>query len=258
MQIAANLYRIGSDMVNSYIVVDGDDATIVDAGLPGYWKLLGPELAAMGKTLDHVRALVLTHGDSDHLGFAARLCREKGITAYLHPADAERARLMTKKPRSSWGETRIGPVVQFLWYAARHGGLRIPRLEQVQPMNDGDVLDIPGRPRIIHMPGHTQGSVSVLVPGCDALFVGDALSTRNVLNGSTGPAIAPFTLDRAQAMGSLDRLKTIDATWVLPGHGPAWDGGVTQAVQSAHNQPGAAHSTGVPPVGSRRPFSAHN
>ena len=58
LEIAPGLRRIGSDIVNSYLVVDGGDVTVVDAGLPGYWRLLKAELAAIGKTLDHVRALV--------------------------------------------------------------------------------------------------------------------------------------------------------------------------------------------------------
>jgi glyoxylase-like metal-dependent hydrolase (beta-lactamase superfamily II) len=115
-------------------------------------------------------------------------------------------------------------------------------------MNDGDLLDIPGRPRIIHVPGHTQGSVSLLVRDCDALFVGDALSTRNVLNGTVGPATAPFTLDWCQAIRSFERLKAVDATWMLPGHGPAWDGGVTQAVRIAKDEtaPATDGSIGAP------------
>jgi len=40
-----------------------------------------------------------------------------------------------------------------------------------------------------------------------------------------GPKPAPFTLDPAQAMTSLDRISDVDATWMLPGHGPAWNGG---------------------------------
>jgi hypothetical protein len=44
---------------------------------------------------------VLTHGDTDdHIGFAARLHRERGIAAYIHPADADRARLKVRKPMS--------------------------------------------------------------------------------------------------------------------------------------------------------------
>jgi glyoxylase-like metal-dependent hydrolase (beta-lactamase superfamily II) len=231
VQIARGLRRIGSDIVNSYLVVDGDDITLIDAGLPGYWKLLNRELAAIGKSLDNIRALVLTHGDTDHIGFAARLHRERGIAAYIHPADADRARLKVRKPMSGWGPVKAGPLAGFLWYAARHGGLRIPPAEHLLPVSDGDVLDIPGAPRVIHTPGHTPGSISVHVPMADALFPGDGLTTRNVLTGARGPNAAPFTLQPDEAVNSLDRIGGVDATWVLPGHGPAWDGGAPDAVR---------------------------
>jgi glyoxylase-like metal-dependent hydrolase (beta-lactamase superfamily II) len=71
----------------------------------------------------------------------------------------------------------------------------------------------------------------VHVPSVDAVFLGDAMTTRNVLTGVEGPKPAPFTLDPHQAVESLDRLGDLDATWVLPGHGPAWDGGVPEAVR---------------------------
>jgi glyoxylase-like metal-dependent hydrolase (beta-lactamase superfamily II) len=231
MEIAKGLHRIGSDMVNSYLVVDGDGVTIIDAGLPRYWRLLNQELTRLGLTLDDVRALILTHGDSDHIGFAAQLYREKGIPAYLHPADADRGRLEVKKPRSSWGPVKAGPLSRFLWYSAREGGLRGRPVGELRPTEDGQVLDVPGTPRIIHVPGHTPGSVAIHVPAADALFLGDAMTTRSVLTGATGPKPAPFTLQPGQAMDSLGRLSDVDATWVLPGHGPAWDGGVAEAVR---------------------------
>ena len=231
MQIAKGLYRIGSDTVNSYLVVDEGGVTIIDAGLPRYWKLLNGELARLGKSVDDVRALILTHGDTDHIGFAAQLYREKGIAAYLHPADADRAHLKVKKPNSGWGPVKVGPLVSFLLYSARQGGLRIPPAGELQPVEDGQVLDVPGSPRIIYAPGHTPGSVAVHVPAVDALFIGDTMTTRNVLTGATGPKPAPFTLEPGQAMASLDRVQGADATWVLPGHGPAWDGGVAEAVR---------------------------
>ena len=119
MQIASGLYRVGSDIINSYLVVDQDGVTIIDAGLPGYWKRLQAELAAIGKSLDDVRALILTHGDTDHIGFAARLYRETGITAHIHEDDVDRARLTVKKPNTGWGPVKIGPLAGFLWYSAR-------------------------------------------------------------------------------------------------------------------------------------------
>jgi glyoxylase-like metal-dependent hydrolase (beta-lactamase superfamily II) len=57
------------------------------------------------------------------------------------------------------------------------------------------------------------------------------MTTRNVLTGVTGPKPAPFTLEPEQAIASLDRIEGVDATWLLPGHGPAWDGGVRDAVR---------------------------
>jgi glyoxylase-like metal-dependent hydrolase (beta-lactamase superfamily II) len=231
MKIAEGLYRIGSDTVNSYLVVDGDGVTIIDAGLPRYWKLLNSELSRIGLTVDDVRALILTHGDSDHIGFAGQMSSEKGIPAHLHPADADRARLEVKKPTRGWGPIKAGPLASFLWYSAREGGLRARPVGELRSVKDGEVLDVPGSPRIIHVPGHTPGSVAVHVPAVDALFLGDTMTTRNVLTGATGPKPAPFTLQPREALASLGRIEGVDATWVLPGHGPAWNGGVTEAVR---------------------------
>jgi glyoxylase-like metal-dependent hydrolase (beta-lactamase superfamily II) len=93
------------------------------------------------------------------------------------------------------------------------------------------VLDLPGAPRIIALPGHSPGSIAVHVPAVDALFVGDGLTTRHVLTGRRGPQAAPFTDDPAQALASLDRLKEFPATWILPGHGAPWSGGLEEAIR---------------------------
>lgn len=107
----------------------------------------------------------------------------------------------------------------------------MPPLTEVATFDDGATLDLPGSPRVIHMPGHTPGSAAVHVPGVSAVFVGDAMTTRSVLTGQVGPQPAPFTLDPAGARTSLARLEALDARWVLPGHGEAWDGGVAEAVR---------------------------
>ena len=231
MKLASNLHRVGSDIVNSYLVVDSEGVTVIDAGLPGYWSRLQAELAAIGKSVADVRALILTHGDTDHIGFAARLYRDAGVVPYIHEADVPRAHLEVKKPNSGWGPVKVGALASFLFYSARNGGLRIKPAAELQTVADGTTLDVPGSPRIIHVPGHTPGSIAVHVPAVDALFLGDTMTTRNVLTGVTGPKPAPFTLEPDQAVASLDKIADLDATWVLPGHGPAWDGGVPEAVR---------------------------
>ncbi len=231
MQLSPGLHRIGNDIVAAYLVEDTTGITVVDAGLPGHWRDLTTELRSMGRRVHDIQALILTHGDPDHLGFAERLRREHGVPIYVHAADAARARgETTSKP--AWGAMRLGPALRFLGYALAKRGLRTTHLTSVTEVADGEVLDAPGRPRIIGLPGHSPGSIAIHVPSVDAVFVGDALTTRHVLTGRPGPQPAPFTDEPAQALESLERLRATSATWVLPGHGAPWPQGVDAAVDA--------------------------
>jgi glyoxylase-like metal-dependent hydrolase (beta-lactamase superfamily II) len=230
MKLAPSLHRVGNDIVAAYLVDTPDGVLLIDAGLAGQWPELAAELAGMGRTPGDIAAVILTHGDTDHIGFAERLRREYGVPVYVHEADAARARGEVKS-RPSWGHMKLGAVARFMWYAMRKGGLRSTYLTQVIALHDEQVLDLPGAPRIIALPGHSPGSIAIHVPAVDAVFVGDALTTRHVLTGETGPQPAPFTDDPAQASDSLTKLEEVDATWVLPGHGTPWNGGTRQAVR---------------------------
>lgn len=231
MKLAPGLHRIGSDLVNSYLVEDSGGITVVDAGMPGNWRDLERELVQMGRSLDDIRGVVLTHGDTDHIGFAERLRRERGVPVYVHESDAARARGEVKKPNKGMGPIKLRPFASFLWYGMRHGGLRITPVGELITFAGGDTLDLPGAPLIIHVPGHTPGSVAVSMPAVDALFVGDALTTGHVLSGAQGPRPAPFTLEPEEALASLGNLETVGAKWVLPGHGAPWADGPEAAVR---------------------------
>jgi glyoxylase-like metal-dependent hydrolase (beta-lactamase superfamily II) len=228
-EVAPRIRRVGDEMINSYLVEDGGGVVIIDAGAPAYWGRLPDELAALGRSLADVRAVLLTHGHSDHIGFA-ETAREAGIDIRVHELDAALARSEVPNPAKGIGPFRLGPLLRFLLYSARQGAFRIPKIQHVSTFDDGAVLDLPGSPAVIHVPGHTPGSAALHFGGHAALFVGDALATYAVTTGRTGPQVAPFTADPEQAIDSLRRIEHLDVPLVLPGHGPAWHQGIAAAV----------------------------
>lgn len=235
MKIAPNLHRLGNDIVASYLVDVPEGVTLIDAGMPGHWRDLQDEMASLGRPLSDIKGLILTHGDSDHIGFAERLRSEYGVPVFVHGADAERART-GEKPKTPMGPSKLGPMLGFFAYGIRKKALRPIFVKEVTEVAAGDVLDLPGSPVVIGMPGHSPGSIAVHIPLADAVFVGDALTTRHVLTGRDGAQPTPFTDDTAEAMASLDGLAEVDASWVLPGHGTPWHGSpadIATAVRSA-------------------------
>lgn len=230
MKLAPSLHRIGNDIVAAYLVDTAAGVLVIDAGLAGQWRELEAELRSMGRSVGDIRGVVLTHGDSDHIGFAERLRRDHGVPVFAHEADVARARGKVKT-QAAWDRAKIWPATGFLWYALRKGGMRTRYLTEVVAVHDGDVLDLPGAPRVISLPGHSPGSIAIFVPEIAAVFVGDALTTRHVLTGQRGPQPAPFTDEPQQALDSLDRLQGLEASWVLPGHGAPWKGAIADAVR---------------------------
>lgn len=231
MKLDNFLHRIGNDIVAAYLIITPDGVIVIDAGLAGHWRELTAELKSAGRTLEDVKGVILTHGDSDHVGFAERLHRDYGVPIYIHPGDADRAKGGSKPPNAKQS-MKLGPLLRFVAYSLRKGGMRTTWLTEVNEVHDGDTLNLPGSPRIIGLPGHSEGSIAVHVPIADAVFVGDGLTTRHVLTGATGPQPAPFTDDPDQAIRSLQALVATGAKWVLPGHGSPWSSGVKAAVDA--------------------------
>lgn len=231
MRITEGVRRVGSGMVNVYLVEEAGEVTVIDAGMAGQYRELGAELAAMGRSVEDIRAVVLTHGHSDHIGMADRIRREHRVPAWVHEADAALARGEVPNPARGFGPVRVRPLLAFLLYGLRRGGVRRPKVAEVATFGDGATLDVPGSPRVLLVPGHTPGSAALHVEAPQALFVGDAFATLAVTTGSTGPQVAPFSADAAQAVGSLDRLADIDVAFALPGHGEPWTAGMHEAIR---------------------------
>lgn len=234
------MHRLGSRWVNWYFVVDGDRVTVVDAGVPGYWPQLEPALTEIGLGLDNVAALVLTHAHSDHTGVAGHL-HERGVPVHLHAEDHELLRT-GKEPWKREGSARgalkyfVRPrVLGFFGHMARNGAMKPPKIPDPISISDGDLLDVPGRPRVVHTPGHTPGHCVFHFEERGALLVGDLLCTWHPLSGRRGPQIMPasFNVSSEQCLGSLAKIERLNAEVVLSGHGEPWTGGAAEAAELA-------------------------
>ncbi len=135
------------------------------------------------------------------------------------------------------------PYLRHPWYAVymlhllKSGVTRTPAIARLDELADGEVLDVPGSPRVLHAPGHTAGSCALFLEGPSRLFSGDALVTLDMTRGRTGPQVirGPVTEDAELAVQSLDVLAATHAETVLPGQREPWPHGVKSAVEAARN-----------------------
>jgi glyoxylase-like metal-dependent hydrolase (beta-lactamase superfamily II) len=234
-KLVDGVVRLGTSYVNWYLVADDSGVTVVDAGVPGYRPQLEPGLELLGRSIDDVRAVLLTHSDGDHTGVSTALREEAGIPIHLHPADAEaaRSRGAKKTDESMLGELRHLTAWKLFWEFTRNGGARPPGVDGTIDVEDGATLDLPGRPRAIHTPGHTPGHVAYHFADHGALFVGDLMCTWHPTRGRLGPQVMAFNVSTPQSFESLAAVEEIDAGLLLPGHGDPWSGGVAAAVTQA-------------------------
>jgi glyoxylase-like metal-dependent hydrolase (beta-lactamase superfamily II) len=243
--VVPGVHRVEDAYVNWYLVEAPEGVTIVDAGVPASWRSLAHVLGMIGRSLDDVRALVLTHAHYDHVGFAAKLHSETRVPIHL--------------PAGEVGLARHPQIFRFerfpLLYLWRPGALKIvgamtaaggplalpvPKQAMVT-FTDGEELDVPGRPRVVATPGHTAGHCSLHLPDRDALIAGDAIVTLDPYTGFRGPRLVAraATEDSTRALASLDRIAQTHAGVVLPGHGEPYREGAESAAAAAR-QAGAA------------------
>jgi glyoxylase-like metal-dependent hydrolase (beta-lactamase superfamily II) len=239
VEIIPGVHGLGSRYVNWFVVEYAGRLTAVDAGLPGYRGSLRADVEALGHRLEGIEAVVLTHSDADHTGVATAL-RDAGARVLIHADDEDTLR----RPRPKGGDAGPIHLLANLWrpnlwrvmvHMARAGGARPPGIDGAETFSDGDVLDVPGNPRVVHTPGHTRGHCVLLFERRGALFVGDAMCTWNLLTDRRGPQVMPsaFNVDTDECFESLARIEELQAQALLPGHGDPWRESPADAVARA-------------------------
>jgi glyoxylase-like metal-dependent hydrolase (beta-lactamase superfamily II) len=199
-------------MVNAYLLEAGDGFVLVDTGLPTKWDPLVSHLQASGALPDRLKLVVITHGDLDHTGGAARLQKEYNARVAIHPADADQVEKGAMLEREMTNP--VFKVIMKLRRLRMRGSMpAYPTFTPDVLLSDGESLEPYGvDATILHLPGHTPGSIALLFPNGD-IIAGDTVS--NMIR----PGTSPFVHDRQAMAASLDKLKSLDLKTIFPGHG---------------------------------------
>ena len=126
-------------------------------------------------------------------------------------------------------------VLRYFIEVVQSDGTSIPPVRTIESLKDGSNPDVPGRPRVIHVPGHTDGEVAFYLPDREVLLCGDALATVDfeTWQGNTPQLLPPWlNVDYDRARESLARLESLGEVVLLPGHGDPWTGDLTEAIRA--------------------------
>jgi glyoxylase-like metal-dependent hydrolase (beta-lactamase superfamily II) len=235
--VAEGVHRIEDAYTNFYLVEDGDRVTVVDACVPTSWASLREALPRIGRSLEDVEAIVLTHAHFDHVGFAERARRELGVPVWVHENDVPLAHhpLRHAYERNPLKYLTNRDALPILGDMLRHRALMSPGVKEVRRFDGVPSLDVPGSPQVVFCPGHTLGHCAFHLPDRDVLIAGDAIVELDPYTGLRGPRIVSraATADTERAIDSLDALARTGARTVLTGHGEPLTGGVEAAVEQA-------------------------
>jgi len=198
--------------VNCYLFAAGDGCILVDTGFMAKRPKLEKSLESLGCTPGKLKLIVLTHGDSDHTGNADFLRNKYGCKIVMHGSDLG----MVERGDMGWNRKakpdKYSVVFRLIGFLAKAAAKKA-EFEKFKPdliVDEGFDLSPYGlEAKIVHIPGHSKGSIGVLTED-GKLCCGDF--AYNV------PGFQ-FVDDRDEQRKSLDKVKRLKIETLYPGHG---------------------------------------
>ena len=202
-------FRMGS--VNCYILKTDSGFVLIDTGASNRRSQLERELESAGCKPGDLKLIILTHGDFDHTGNAAYLRQKFGARIAMHRDDAG----MLERGDMFWNRKSGNFLIRVIASVLFRFGQSQRCSPDLYP-EDGDDLSQYGLDaRVLHIPGHSKGSIAILTAE-GALFSGDLLLYKD------GPVLNSIIDDREVAQASFERLKSLKVRAVYIGHGEAF------------------------------------
>jgi glyoxylase-like metal-dependent hydrolase (beta-lactamase superfamily II) len=200
-------YPIQSLLVSCHLLVDGNEAVLLDTGLVGEPGRIRRLVRRLGLAPDSVKAVLLTHGHLDHAGNVAWVKQWTGARVFAHPA--EQAHIDGRFPYRGVNRWcgRLERAGRFVF------GYRRTAIDE--PLADGQVLPFWGGLRVVHLPGHTAGHCGFFSERHGLLFSGDLfVSYRS--RASLPPPI--FNSFPELIPASLEKVRKLDPPGIVPSH----------------------------------------
>jgi hydroxyacylglutathione hydrolase len=208
-------------ITNCYLIRGGENYIMVDAGPPNNLKKFRQKMEQLRIAPAQIKLILITHMHFDHMGSLPGISKLTGAESVMHHLDkelVEKGILIMPRGIGPWGKF----LTAFLWAIKPLAKRAIGPVPVDQGLDDSpfslEKYQISGK--IMHTPGHTAGSISLVLESGEA-FVGDlAMSGFPRVSGP-----GPFVLgDDPEAMKrSWQLLLDEGARQIYPSHGKPFD-----------------------------------
>jgi glyoxylase-like metal-dependent hydrolase (beta-lactamase superfamily II) len=225
MEIIPGVHKIdGVSGANSYLVTSLPEIVLIDTGMRGSGKKISAYLKQLGKQPADIKYIFVTHPDMDHVGGLSEIKKLTGAKVVIHAADEPAlAGNNTSRLRNQGIFVKI--VMRIL-----AGLMKSPRVEPDIIVKEDITL---AGLKIVHTPGHSDGSISIYLPG-KVIFVGDAL--RSDAKGNPLQPAKALSADFKQAKESVKIIAGLDFDTLLAGHGAPVKGDAAAKVKNLLEQ----------------------
>jgi len=205
--------QIEMGKANAYLIKTEKGFILVDAGMPGELDKIEKALAEENAALKDIQLIIITHVHYDHVGSLSLLQEKTNAKILVH--EKEKEFLEKGKTDFPAGTVFISKLISKLSNLISES--KFKALSPDITIDDNYELKQYGiNGEVIHTPGHTRGSISVIINGED-IICGDTLF--NFMPHSVYP---PFANDKKQLIESWRKIKTYNCKRFYPGHGSSF------------------------------------